>query len=148
MQALKELRIKTDCAKCVHKCCSQPYDWVYLTANEISRIEAVSGVSKNRFVVQRRNAHTGHVFNVLSLPCVFLDSKSGQCKIYESRPLVCRLFPFYPEPLTGQATFIPAQCGSNLYFVSPNDEGWSLNEFEQETLQWLKNLWSEAVIDY
>ncbi|HEY0427508.1 MAG TPA: YkgJ family cysteine cluster protein [Pyrinomonadaceae bacterium] len=148
MQALKELKIKTDCAKCIHKCCSEPYDWVYMTKKEISRISIISGLPKDKFVVKRRNAHTGYVFNTLNLPCRFLDSKSGNCTIYESRPLVCRLFPFYPEPLTGQVTFLPAQCGSNLYFVSPEDMGWSLSEFEQETYQWLTDLWNEAIVDY
>ena len=26
------------------------------------------------------------------LRCTFLDSKSGQCEVYEARPMICRLF--------------------------------------------------------
>lgn len=84
------------------------------------------------------------MFNSLNLPCIFLDEVSGNCSIYESRPLVCRLFPFYPEPLTGDATLLPAQCGKYLVFVSDEDEGWSLADYEEETVQWLRQLWKEA----
>ena len=142
---LKDLKLKTNCSNCVNKCCSQPYDWVYLTNQEISRIQAVSGQTKNEFVVRRRNKHTGLSFNSLNLPCVFLDEASGQCSIYESRPLVCRLFPFYPEPLTGHATLLPAQCGTNLEFDLEGGEGWSLADYEEETVEWLRQLWDDAV---
>jgi uncharacterized protein len=146
MQALRELRIKTSCASCVHKCCSQPYDWVFVTSREISRLKAASGLSEQEFVSNRRNEKTGHIFRTLNLPCRFLDSKTGQCRVYESRPLVCRLFPFYPEPLTGHATLLPVQCGNNLQFLSPKaSDGWRLVDFEEETHQWLTELWEEAL---
>jgi Fe-S-cluster containining protein len=147
MQILRELRIKTNCGSCIHKCCSQPYDWVYLTSREISRLEAASALPREEFVVERRNANTGHVFRALNLPCQFLDSQTGQCKVYESRPLVCRLFPFYPEPLTGHATLLPAQCGDNLQVLpSDSDDGWCLIDLEEDAKQWLAELWGEAVV--
>ena len=91
------------------------------------------------------NATTGLHFRALNLPCRFLDKKSGKCTIYESRPLVCRVFPFYPEPLTGHATLLPAQCGANLHVLPmDSDEGWCLADHEKATHQWLRDLWSEA----
>ena len=143
---LTELRIVTECSKCIHKCCSQPYDWVYLTQSEIHRLESASGKHANSFVVLRRNVNTGHTFKTLSLPCQFLEAGTGRCSVYEQRPLICRLFPFYPEPLTGHATLLPVQCGENLRFVSEQElQGWTLGQFESEIRVWLQQIWKEAV---
>ena len=148
MEALRNLWLKTDCGSCVNKCCSQPYDWVYLTSREINLLSRVSNLPTTEFVSHRRNTNTGHVFRTLNLPCRFLDHSTGQCQVYESRPLICKLFPFYPEPLTGEATLLPAQCGPNLDFLaSESKEGWSLAEFENETRQWLSELWIEALLN-
>ena len=147
MQGLREIRLRTDCRSCVNKCCSQPYDWVYLTAQEIDSLKAASGLSEEDFVVRRRNSNTGHIFRTLNLPCRFLDTETGECKVYESRPLVCRLFPFYPEPLTGDATLLPAQCGDNLHFLaSDSEEGWCLADQEDDVRHWLTELWREALL--
>lgn len=145
MQSLRELRLKTQCSSCVHKCCSEPFDWVFLTSREITRLQAASGVPEEHFVVTRRNATTGHMFRTLDLPCRFLNTQTGECTVYESRPLVCRIFPFYPEPLTGDATLLPTQCGNNLAFLNPDSiEGWRLADFEADVRLWLTELWREA----
>ena len=146
MQHLKELRLRTACGACANKCCSQPYDWVYLTSQEISKISSASGLDAGEFVVLRQNSNTGHIFRALDMPCRFLDTETGACTIYESRPLVCRLFPFYPEPLTGHATLLPVQCGENLEFLpASSPAGWSLLDYENDIRTWLSNLWTEAV---
>src|SRR5690348_12688270 len=116
MKDLPTLRIKTNCASCVNKCCSQPYDWVCLTSRETARLEVASGVAAHEFVSERTNQTTGHVVKTLDLPCRFLDAATGQCTVYESRPLVCRLFPFHLDPLTASATLYPIECGDNLLF--------------------------------
>jgi Fe-S-cluster containining protein len=145
MHALRQLRLKTNCEACVHKCCSQPYDWVFLTVREAERLKKASGLSAEDFVVKRQNVNNGHVFLTLNLPCRFLDSKTGQCKVYESRPLVCRMFPFYPEPLTGDATLLPIQCGENLQFLSEHSlDGWGMMDFEDDVRRWLAEIWREA----
>lgn len=147
MQSLRKLRLKTNCASCVHKCCSQPYDWVYLTAKEVARICEATGLSENDFVLKRQNKNTGHVFRTLNLPCRFLNTATGECSIYEIRPLVCRLFPFYPEPLTGHATLIPVQCGANLEIMADSsNKGFSLSDFESDIHLWLADLWHEAEV--
>jgi Fe-S-cluster containining protein len=145
MQNLQELRLKTKCSSCVNKCCSEPFDWVFLTSREIARLQAASGLAEEQFVVQRQNKTTGHVFRTLNLPCRFLDSKTGQCTVYESRPLVCQIFPFYPEPMTGDATLLPTQCGDNLDFLDvDSNEGWRLMDYEADVRTWLAELWKEA----
>lgn len=147
MQGLQELRVLTDCKSCVHKCCSQPYDWVFLTKREIALIGSSTGLPERDFAAQRNNVNSGLTLRTLNLPCRFLDEQSGLCKIYDVRPLVCRLFPFYAEPLTGHATLLPAQCGSNLRFVSSQSaQGWCLKDFEPIIQQWLAEIWQEASV--
>jgi Fe-S-cluster containining protein len=147
LESLLELKLKTDCDSCVHKCCSQPYDWVFLTKHEIARLEAASGLVEHQFVAIRRNANTNHVFRTLNLPCHFLDAGTGRCNVYESRPLICKLFPFYLEPMTGHATLLPIQCGPNLQILSSDsDRGWRLQDFEEAAKQWLAELWKESEV--
>ncbi|HKO44471.1 MAG TPA: YkgJ family cysteine cluster protein [Pyrinomonadaceae bacterium] len=139
------MRLKTECGSCPDKCCSQPYDWVYLTAGEISRLVKASGVSEEVFVIEQTNANTGHAFRILKLPCRFFDSQTGSCTVYESRPLACRVFPFYVDPITGNATFHPAVCGEQLSFPAPDDEkGWRLIDLEGDVRQWMTEFWQEA----
>jgi Fe-S-cluster containining protein len=122
---------------------------VFLTRDEISKLELASGLPEHEFVATRRNANTKHVFRTLNLPCRFLDAQTGRCNVYDSRPLVCQLFPFYLEPLTGHATLLPVQCGSNLRVIdssSNTDVGWRLKDFEQTATKWLADLWTESEI--
>ncbi|MCA1790418.1 MAG: YkgJ family cysteine cluster protein [Thioalkalivibrio sp.] len=143
--SIRGLRLSTICDRCTNKCCSKPYDWVYLTEEEISNIQALTGLLPDEFSSVHSNRHGKVAFRVLNLPCRFLKLPTGECTIYGSRPLVCKLFPFYPEPLTGHATLLPAQCGENLVFY-PTDsaEGWTLQDFDAEVLEWLPSLWREA----
>ena len=146
VESLRQLTLSTDCGSCVHKCCSQPYDWVFLTQREILLLEKASALPEQKFVVERRNPSTGHVFKTLNLPCQFLDENTGACRVYDSRPLVCRIFPFYLEPMTGHATLLPVQCGSNLHILSSSNRetGWSLSDFEAAAHEWAADLWREA----
>jgi Fe-S-cluster containining protein len=144
LNTIRDVHITTDCESCTTKCCSQPYDWVYLTSGEIKRLSAVSGLAPRAFVSEQVNANTGHRFRVLTLPCPFLDG-SGKCTVYEQRPLICRTFPLYPEPLTGNACLLPAQCGVHLKVLQEKHTGsWTLGDFESEMRQWLRELWFEA----
>jgi Fe-S-cluster containining protein len=108
---------------------------------------AVSRVPEEEFMKKRRNANNGFVFRTLNLPCRFLDAQTGRCTVYESRPLACRIFPFSIDPLTGDATLYPSQCGDNLLFPPVNSEdGWQLMDFEEDARQWMEELWNEAMV--
>jgi Fe-S-cluster containining protein len=121
---------------------------VFLTRDEILRLKSASGLPEDEFVSIRCNPNTSQVFRTLNLPCRFLDSKTGRCNVYDSRPLVCQLFPFYLEPLTGHATLLPVQCGPNLHILdsASSDPGWRLKDFEQVAGEWLTDIWKESVI--
>ena len=145
MTPLSDLRLRTDCSNCINKCCSEPYDWVYLTTREIERLEYATGLPAAEFVDVIENP-AGFRLRVLNLPCRFLDA-NGRCSVYEARPLVCRVFPFYPEPFAGTATLLPAQCGDNLHFVTDPNEGWALSDHAIATAEWLSDLWREALVE-
>lgn len=144
MGELSDIRLRTDCATCVNKCCSQPLDWVYVTEHEIRKIEAESGVSRDKFIEPIRNDINGLTFQTLQLPCQFLD-ETGRCGVYESRPLICRLFPFYPDPLVAKLMFLPAECGDRITFLNADEkEGWSAGDYRDEIAAWFTAIWSEA----
>ena len=148
MKELSTLRIKTDCASCINKCCSQPYDWVCLTSEETRRLEAASGVAAHEFSSERTNRATGQVVKTLDLPCRFLNSATGECTVYEARPLGCRLFPFHLDPLTGNATMYGVECGDHLLFPDNDDQqGWCLGDMEDDARDWLAEFWNEAEIN-
>lgn len=145
MDDIQTLKLKTNCAQCVQKCCSQPYDWVYLTHREVDRLKDASGLAESDFVTERRNSATEHVFQTLNLPCRFFEKGTGRCAVYEARPLICQIFPFYPEPLTGDVTLLPVQCGTNLELLPPDaPHGWRVIDFEADLREWLKEFWTEA----
>ena len=147
MKDLQVLQVKTDCASCINKCCSQPYDWVYLTTQETLRIQEASGLAPTEFMSERHNAITGYVVRTLDLPCRFLDSTTGRCTVYESRPLACRMFPFHLEPLTGSATLIASECGDYLLFPEGDCQGsWRLADLSTQAQKWIEEFWAEITV--
>jgi Fe-S-cluster containining protein len=142
---LRKLRIETHCSSCVNKCCSEPYDWVFLTHEEIRRLEDVSGLASSEFVMVKTNPKTGDTFRYMPLPCKFL-APDGRCSVYESRPMVCKLFPFNPEVLTASdPALIPAQCGENLsYLPEGSNKGWGLSDYADDADRWMDTIWKEA----
>ena len=68
--------------------------------------------------------------------------------MYEHRPLACRLFPFYIDPVTGDATLYPAACDDNMTFPPiDSNEGWRLIDFEDEASQWVAEFWNEVRLE-
>jgi len=146
MGDLAQIRLQTNCSACVNKCCSQPLDWVYVTEAEIVKLEDASGVFRGEFIEQIRNEINGLMFQTLRLPCYFLDAEE-QCSVYDSRPLICRLFPFYPDPLVAKLMFLPAECGDRITFVdSDSKEGWSASDYQDDIAKWFAKIWSEAAL--
>lgn len=144
MNELRTLSIRTACAQCTDSCCSQPYDWVYLTRSEVERITEHTGLSSADFVEERTNDQTGFSFRTLNLPCRFLDA-AGRCTIYAVRPLVCRLYPLYPDPMTGRAMLLAGQCGDLLTLLDEPQEGsWRLADYEPDITAWISELWKDA----
>lgn len=141
---LADLRVNTDCGACSEKCCTLPYDFVYMTEAEMDALSAATGLTRDEFVTNNLNPSSGYIVPTLNLPCRFLNEQTGECGVYEVRPLVCRLFPFYPDPFAGQVAFYPAQCGSHLKTGLPADEGWSARDYGSRIRAWADQIWKEA----
>jgi Fe-S-cluster containining protein len=144
MGDLAEIRVRTNCAECVNKCCSQPLDWVYVTEAEIVRLEAASTLPRSEFIEPIQNQLNGLTFQTLQLPCRFLDA-GGKCSVYSARPLICQIFPFYPDPLVARLMFLPAECGDRLSIITDDSrDGWSASDFSDQIEAWYASIWSEA----
>lgn len=89
------------CAECNGKCCAGSNGYIFVTDDEIGNIAKFLGESEELV----RGCYTKKVGNLISIrerevtkynyECLFFDSKTGLCKIYEVRPLQCITFPFW-----------------------------------------------------
>ena len=128
----------------MNKCCSKPYNWVYLTQDEITALSEASRKPEPEFVTTRRSTASGLTLRTLNLPCQFL-AVDGSCSVYGNRPLICRLFPFYPDPLVEVVSLLPIECDVRLKFVDPvSPEGWSVNDYDEMIQKWIQTIWDEA----
>jgi len=88
------------CATCEGRCCTGESGYIFVTKTEIQKIAAILNLSVNEFGVKylykkayKYSIKENKVGN--SYECVFYDSATNGCKIYEERPLQCRTFPFW-----------------------------------------------------
>lgn len=79
------------CRRC-GRCCYTPGAGLVLERGDIKRISEFLG-SKKRLRSMCRKGEDGTW--ILKQPCPFYDSSEG-CRIYEVRPLTCRLYPLHP----------------------------------------------------
>lgn len=95
MGSFYEEGLKFSCKECGW-CCSFPGGAVYCTNKEFKAIADHLNMDLNKFMFE----YTCIVDDFPSLssredgPCIFYDKG---CKIYEVRPLQCRLYPFWTE---------------------------------------------------
>lgn len=98
MAAKKPAKLAYDCTKCVAYCCSI-YERVEVKPKDLTRLAKYFGVTtevaKKRYTktwgkerILRRKKDT-----ILAQTCMFLDTKTRGCTIYEGRPEVCRDYP-------------------------------------------------------
>ncbi len=90
------------CQKCA-KCCMEEYgdNTVFIFPSEIRSICEKTGLGRYDFVIPTPsedrdsdgNTHTFEWVLRKNRDCIFL--KDGSCGIYESRPYICKTYPFY-----------------------------------------------------
>ncbi len=94
------MQIRYDCSKCPAYCCS--YDQIHVGQRDINRLAKRFGidpdVARERFtkiadgdVVLRHRKDT-----IFGTVCMFLDTSTRRCTVYEARPAVCREYPDHP----------------------------------------------------
>ena len=95
------MRPTYDCTKCPAYCCS--YDEIELKEMDIRRL--TKHLDLDRDVFMKRYTKRGDELPILrhhrdplfGSVCVFFDSKTRQCTVYEARPNVCRTYPDRPR---------------------------------------------------
>ncbi len=88
-----------DCSKCPAYCCS--YDRIIVEPKDLERLARHFGIdtetAKSRFtkVVEGEQVLRHQKDQYFKTICMFLDTKTRRCTIYEARPGVCHEYPDY-----------------------------------------------------
>lgn len=90
-----------DCLKCPAYCCS--YEEITVTGRDVKRLARHFGIEEE-VAVRRftKIANGGPVLRhqkdkIYGTVCMFLDTKTRRCTIYEARPRVCHTYPDRPR---------------------------------------------------
>jgi len=107
-QEIKDFRDNFQCERC-GKCCEEGVG-IALWAHEFKRLK---GLIKNIY------PHITFINNwyVLKLPCVFHNAKKHKCKIYDQRPIACRMYPL------GVSADASTKISQNCSAVKENSNG-------------------------
>ncbi|MCP3902374.1 MAG: YkgJ family cysteine cluster protein [Planctomycetes bacterium] len=112
--------LRFQCTQCGN-CCTGPPGTVGFTAAEAKELARHLGITEKAFLRQYArkvdgnwslNEHeTEH-----GLDCVFLDRETvpgkAVCGVYEARPTQCRTWPFWPENLRTQRSWLTTRHGT------------------------------------
>ncbi|HVL48102.1 MAG TPA: YkgJ family cysteine cluster protein [Candidatus Thermoplasmatota archaeon] len=118
-----------ECGPCGGACCRMPWT-VFVTPRDVERLERATGRARASFarlaplpawereafgegnlLFTRVALADGRVPQLLKREdgaCVFLDAAGG-CGVHASKPLMCRLFPFYYEMAGDDGAFDPRE---------------------------------------
>ena len=88
------------CEKCGGKCCTGESGYIFLSLDEMRALASFFSLSLDefkdkycikvglRYSLKEKSYERG-------LACIFFDSVSKKCSVYEYRPKQCRTFPFW-----------------------------------------------------
>ena len=94
------MRLRYDCAKCPAYCCS--YDSIAVGKRDLEKLakhfSLELDVAEERFtkVVDGEVVLRHKKDKTFGSVCMFLDSKTRRCTVYDARPKVCRSYPEFP----------------------------------------------------
>jgi len=94
----KGLRFR--CTGCGH-CCTGDPGYVWVNHEEIEALAAAIGVEVAQFV-RKYTRQIGNRTSLVEFPngdCVFFDTQSRRCTVYQRRPRQCRTWPFWESNL-------------------------------------------------
>ncbi len=103
------------CAQCGGKCCTGQSGNVRVDAKEMKAIASYLGISKEQVKYEyARKIVFGYSLAEVKLAeenyrCIFFDTDTKTCSIYEARPAQCRSFPFWPS-LRNDRTYLQQEC--------------------------------------
>jgi len=94
-------KLSYDCLKCPAYCCS--YDRISVTRRDVNRLARHFGIdpetAQRRFtkVAEGENVLRHQKDSIYGSICMFLDTKTRRCTIYQARPGVCHEYPDKPR---------------------------------------------------
>lgn len=99
--------LKFECTQC-GDCCTGAPGYVWVNRQEIEAMAAAVGEAdieafESQYV--RRIGIRKSLNEYSNGDCVFFDSKSRKCTVYETRPRQCRTWPFWDSNLRSQETW-------------------------------------------
>ena len=88
------------CFTCNGRCCTGESGYIYITKAEIENISNLLNLDIRDFVAEYlfKKSYKYSIKEIEynnSYECVFYNRESNGCKIYDSRPLQCKTFPFW-----------------------------------------------------
>lgn len=95
-----------ECTQC-GSCCSGEPGYVWVNDQEIASIAELLKMSDEDFrdkFVRRVGAR----YSLIEYPngdCIFLDTDTRGCSVYEARPIQCRTWPFWTSNLASQQSW-------------------------------------------
>ena len=99
------LRFK--CTAC-GDCCTGAPGFVWVNKEEMEALAAAAGVEDLEEFEQQYVRKVGIRRSLREFPngdCVFFDSDSRKCQVYQARPRQCRTWPFWPSTLASPETW-------------------------------------------
>lgn len=100
--------LKFECAQCSYCCRNEP-GYVFLSEHDLERLLVATKLSREDFISTYCKIADFGIEKRLSIKeksnndCIFWDN--GGCRVYESRPLQCRSYPFWPMILDSRETW-------------------------------------------
>lgn len=88
------------CQTCGGKCCRGESGYIFVSFEEIDNIAQTLEIPLEDFLL-RYVKKVGYRFSLIEkkfqdeYACVFFDTQTNRCSIYETRPKQCRDFPFW-----------------------------------------------------
>ena len=131
-----------ECQRCSN-CCRHEPGFVFLSYNDLMRLETAMGLSRTEFVSQYCRGVYIHGTYRLSLiekenyDCIFWTAEG--CLVYRDRPLQCRSYPFWPEYLESRHNWDALQS------ACPGVNRGPLHSYE-EIEEWLSRREEEPIV--
>jgi uncharacterized protein len=114
--------LRFECTGC-GDCCSGAPGFVWVNKEEIAALAAEMDLSEAEFESRyvREIGVRKSLKELKNYDCVFLDTKTRKCKVYNARPRQCRTWPFWvstvrsPETWAATCQVCPGSGTGRLY---------------------------------
>jgi hypothetical protein len=96
--------LRFSCTQCGN-CCTGAPGYVWVTDQEVAALAARLGLGVGEFEAQYVRLVNGQK-SLIELPngdCIFFDSQTRLCTVYEDRPQQCRTWPFWHSNIRSPA---------------------------------------------